>query len=235
MNIIRKPWQVPLLILACAGAAMAGSSSMQLTNAGSNVLGGVYVGPYYAIIDGVSNVAIICDDFADETFVGQTWQANVTNVAANSTTLMSTRLGLPAAQQSQMYATAAYLATQLMSGATCPPGTLNCKAANYAGDIQFAIWQLFDPADPNGMPFSYLSGYDLTNAAAWLIYALGHAPSIANDANILVYSPVGGGPPQEFLRVTTPEPAAIALLAVQLLGLTGVVVCVRRRKTRATC
>jgi hypothetical protein len=199
---------------------------MDLTSAGNNILAGVYVGPYYATINGQANVPIICDDFTDESFVGETWKATTTTVSSNAATMMSQRLGLSASTQSKDYGEAAYLAQQLMSGATCPPGTTSCASSDYAGDIQFAIWQIFDPSGA-GNPFSYLSGNDYKNASAWLTYASANAPSSSSDAGVIVYSPVGGGPPQEFLGM--PEADAPFIWAMDLAGLCGLVFFVRRR------
>jgi len=217
------------IVCAIPASLQASTSSMTLTSAGGNVLGGVYIGPYYATIDGQSNVPIICDDFVDESFVGESWTANVTTVSSNSPTWVSTREQLSSTQQSKDYAEAAYLATQLMNGATCPPGTPSCASSDYAGDIQFAIWQIFDPAG-GGSPFNYISGNDLTNAQAWLTYVQNLAPSISSYANVVVYSPLGqNSPPQEFLRVTVPESATPWILSSDLLLLGGLVLFFRRR------
>jgi hypothetical protein len=199
---------------------------MVLTSSGSNILDGMYVGPYYATVNGVANVPIICDDFKDQSTVGETWKATVTTVSSNAATMMSKRLGLTATTESKDYGEAAYLAQQLMSGAKCPPGTASCSSTDYAGDIQFAIWQIFDPTGV-GNPFSYLSGNDYKNASAWLTYATNHAPAISMDAGMVVYSPVGGGPPQEFLGM--PEADAPFLWAIDFAGLCGLFFYMRRR------
>jgi hypothetical protein len=197
---------------------------MDLTSAGSNILGGVYVGPYYATINGQANVPVICDDFMDDSFVGETWKANVTTVASNAPTMLSQRLGMSSSTQSTDYAEAAYLAQQLMGGAQCPPGTSSCASSDYAGDIQFAIWEIFDPAANLNL---LLSPSDAKNASAWLAYAQANKPPISADAGVLVYSPVGGGPPQEFLSM--PEASAPLTWAIDLAGLCGLVFFVRRR------
>ena len=41
------------------------------------VMNGIYVGPYNATVNGQS-AQIICDDFADDTYLNQSWTANVT-------------------------------------------------------------------------------------------------------------------------------------------------------------
>jgi hypothetical protein len=200
---------------------------MDLTSAGNNILGGVYVGPYYATINGQANVPIICDDFVDDSYVGETWKANVTTVASNAPTMMSQRLGLNSSTQSTDYAEAAYLAQQLLGGATCPPGTGSCASSDYSGDIQFAIWEIFDPSLNLN---SLLPTADSKNASAWLTYASSLHLSSAADTGVLVYSPQGGGPPQEFLGM--PEPSAPLTWAIDLAGICGLVFFVRRRSQR---
>ena len=226
MKNVQKPLFMGIIGIVCLAPCMFSQSTMTLTGAGSNVLAGVYIGPYYATVDGQANVPIICDDFSDESSIGETWQANVTNVSSNAPTMLSQRLNLGGAQSTD-YSEASYLAQQLMGGATCPPGA-TCSQSDYAGDIQFAIWQIFDPG---GNPMGQLSGSDATNAASWLNYAQTHAPSISSDSNVLVYSPVNGGPPQEFLGVM-PEAGAPFFWAIDLLGLAALVFYGRRRRTQ---
>ncbi len=92
MRILVQAGIVLLAAVAPGSAVIAqDQANMKLTNPGNNVLAGIYVGPYYATIDGVPNVPIICDDFTDETYVGESWTANVTTVASNSPTWISGR------------------------------------------------------------------------------------------------------------------------------------------------
>jgi len=203
---------------------------MQLTSPGGNVLGGVYVAPYFATIDGGTPVPVICDDYADESWVGPpSWEANVTDVASlagevtASTTVLFDKSS--ATKQQQDYAEAAYLAEQLMNPATTCP-----KVADCVGDIQYAIWQLFDPTDN---PFGQLSGNNLYNANYWLKEAA-NAGQVSSYSNVFVYSPVGGiGPPQEFLYVdapSVPEASTPIQLGADLLVLVCLIGFFRGRK-----
>ncbi len=224
---------VLLVAVAAASAVLAQNQvHMKLTNPGDNVLAGIYVGPYYATIDGVPNVPIICDDFSDETYVDESWNANVTTVASNSPTWISQRDKLDETQQSTDYAEVAYLAEQLMNPAT------TCKNLNAdcAGDIQFAIWNIFDPGAPLDLLKSSGLTNDLANARAWLNAASMNAGLSSQYSNVLVYSPQSGSsPPQEFIMVQTPEPGFASLLGVDLVTLAGVVLFVRHRiKKRAS-
>ncbi len=115
-----------------------------------------------------------------------------------------------------------------------PATTCQYSQADCTGDIQFAIWNIFD----SGPPLALLTGNDLANARAWLTsasnaYSTGQISS-SQYSNVLVYSPAPTGPPQEFIMVQTPEPDLASLLGVDLVTLAGVVFLFRRRmKKRA--
>lgn len=235
-RIIRMSWQSGVVLLAVIGPIRGviaqEQANMKITNPGNNVLAGVYVGPYYATIGSTQNVPVICDDFYDETYVNQQWTANVTTVASGDTTWLTQREGLNPAQQSADYAEAAFLAEKLMNPATTCPAT----QADCTGDIQFAIWSIFD----SSQPFSLLRANDLSNDLSNATYWLNFASAAFNDrqispsqySNVLVYSPAQGGSSQEFIMVQTPEPGLASLLGVDLMTLVGVVFLVRRRLKR---
>jgi len=205
-----------LLTVCCGlGAVYAATQTpMQLTGPGPNgALSSIYVGPYAATIGGGSAIPVICDDFADDTYLGESWTANIFN---------STDLGNPAdLSQTKWgnvgkYQEAAWLGLQLVN---TPTNAACGGASNCAGDIQFAIWQLFDPGQN---PIGRLTGGDASNATNWLT-------SAANQSynNFTLYSYVPGtatgcpGPctaPQEFMVVHTPEASGLALLGADFLG-----------------
>ena len=68
------------LLLFLAPAALAdgnnGNTGLTLTSPGSNVMGGVYVGPYTFTANAggqQSQMDLICDDFKDDVFSGESW------------------------------------------------------------------------------------------------------------------------------------------------------------------
>lgn len=216
-----KGWKLlsrlSFVLLSCGASLFAEQVSMTLTGVGNNgVLGGVFVGPYVATIDGVTT-DVICDDFFDETYVGESWKANVSTLAD----LTQTKWGAAATQQ---YQEAAWLSLQLID----PPKS--CSGANCAGDIQYAIWEVFDPPSAGLDPFDYLSGQDLTNAKGWLTAAKQNYGAGVDYSNITIYTPLNGGPPQEFITVKTPEPPTLGLLWMDLSAFVGVVLLLRRRR-----
>jgi hypothetical protein len=63
-----------LLLIAAPVALADGNSTLTLTSPGSNVRGGVYVGPYTLTVNSggqSSQLELVCDDFKDEIFPGE--------------------------------------------------------------------------------------------------------------------------------------------------------------------
>lgn len=206
--------RIALLIVAgvlvlFAPTASADTASMLLTGVGSNgAMGGVYVGPYVATVNGVAGTPVICDDYSDESYLYESWTANVSTFADLSNTKWASLNN-----STTLYEEAAWLTEQLVSA---PP--------SQAADIQFAIWAIFDPA-----ALGTLSATDQTNVEMLIANAQTQTFWTGEFANILIYTPniddpiLCGGqscqntPPQEFM-IVTPEPSELALLLVGLLG-----------------
>jgi hypothetical protein len=203
-------------VLFLAPTALADTASMLLTGAGNNgLLGGVDVGPYTIEINGVST-SVVCDDYDDESYINETWTANVTTLDSLGGTKW-----VDLGNSTNLYQDAAWLSLQLLSAG---PGQ--------AGDIQFAIWTLFDPNALN-----QLSAGDQANVWLWINDAQGQTFWSGEFANILIYTPntsdpircdgnyCANTPPQEFI-VATPEPSGFALM---LTGLLAVAIAIRRK------
>ena len=203
------------------------TATMTLTGPGQNgTLGGVYIGPYVATINNVPNVQVICDDFVDGTYLNETWTADVSSFPIPKTV---------------QYQQAAWLTLQLLNPSAC--GGTNC-----AGDIQYAIWQLFDPTAPQGQltPFDYLQSKGLTTDLSSAQTFLANSSLSANYSQVdysrfslytpdLSYpvtcsgNPCPSAPPQKFIVVKTPEPQGLAILGMDLSALGLVVFFLRRR------
>jgi PEP-CTERM motif len=209
-----------LLGMAISALPLRADTLITLTGAGAgNVLDGVYTSPYTGTVGGVANTPIICDDFADDSYIGESWSATVSTVAS----LAGNVKWASEANAQQNYEIAAWLAEDLLS-------TSNKTATE---DISFAIWLALDPNVA-----TYLSSDPGTLSAAegWITTAENAITTedltAADFSNVLVYTPVAGtavncnsGPcpadsPQEFL-VVTPEPGSFFLLLLGLLAVAG--------------
>lgn len=242
MNVARIAYFISVVAsLGFASSAFA-QVNMQLTGVGQgNVMAGVYTSPYTGTINGVS-ASIICDDFTDDTFLKESWQATQLNVATLGATKFDynqqTSQALPA--QKQDYDAAAALAIQL----------LNTNNSTTMGYLSYAIWDIFNDAAVSAWLASH-GGSNIYNQAHSLAtqylaknYSSGQYLGVS-FSNVNIYTPIpntaSGCPttpcqansPQEFLTVTTPEASTPVVLAGDLLVLLAVVVLFRRRTIQA--
>lgn len=209
-NIIRKLWYMVAVAVFCFAPCLLGqtTASMDLTGAGSNVMDGVYVGPYTATVNGVST-QVICIDYADESYIGETWTANVTSLSP----------------QSANYDALTYLVSQMLKPTT---------SQTQVGEIQFAIWALMG----NGTCASSLNATQDAACQGYLTQAE-EQTTATGSMNITLYTPnpndpilcSGGGcpstPPQIFISVPEMTPAVI-LLGFNLLALVAGALFLRR-------
>jgi hypothetical protein len=235
------------------GGATSGFAAITftLTSAGPTNLGGVYTSPYTATISGVTNVPVpvICDDFNDDVWVGESWNVTQTSLASLPLTGSSSPVlwdtGSPT-QQVTDYITAALLTEQLL---TMSPSTSQAQLLSYA------IWDVFEPtasstlgaATNNTVVNSYLLPAQ-NQAKALVTSSATLADATAKFANVMIYTadtksggsvvscPAGKtcGAPQEFLVVSMAEPASPVLLIVDLLAVISLVCLFRGRQRKAT-
>jgi len=215
-------------------AALADPVKLTLTQPpGGNVYDGIYLSPYYGMIGtATASVPIICDDFFDDTYIGEQWQATVANGSAAAAT--SWQKDYQGTTLTQDYDAIAYLAQQLL---TLPQG----DQADQALD-SFAIWDIFDDTGVNTwLTVDYASSggaafyTKVNNAATSALNAALTAPVQGDRSILTIYTPTGtpngySGPPQQFVTVSTPEASSLANLAVDLLLLAGAVFFVCRRR-----
>jgi hypothetical protein len=221
---------------ACGPTINNDPNNFCLTGVGAGYgLDGIYMSPYTATVNGVMNTPVICDDFIDDVYVGETWAVNgysLTGAAAS---------GLFGGTSSSLtgYEEVAWLSEMLLSS---PPSA--------SGPISFAIWAVFEPTDVQSWLASDSNTYNavfgtpamnglpavqgLLAQAQTAVDGLGTS-AVAAFSNVTIYTPVAGsqsccGPPQEFVTIRTAEAPAPAVLGVEFLGLGVLLFAFRRRK-----
>lgn len=195
---------------------------MKLTGVNGAAAFGYYVGPYYGTL-GSQKVPLYCDDFANESYIGETWQANLSTITPGSD-LSQTRFGTKP-NALQLYEEIAWLDTQF---STAP--------ASSFGDIHGTIWQIFDP-----------QGAPKPSSSYWLTQAQQNYTS-TDFSSFRVVTNVGPvlptGQVQEFLTILpagspygpaqTPESETFALLGAGLTSAAGWLAWKRKVKAKAS-
>jgi len=231
--------------LCCAPLALAQGDNFTITGANPDgyYLGNnpaVYVDPYTATVTGPGvnySGFVICDDYTDEVTVPESWTVDSSTIGAGGATNglfqsdnYSYTLGSQGFSYSgeQGYNMVAYLADELMTNE-------NYNNQATADALSYAIWTIFTPS-----AYSNITGDTSVQAAvvqdiesAWT--NAGKNSDYSGPA-VTVWTPTSwnGDPsrPQEFLTVQTPEPPALASLAVDFTVLLGFLCVVRRRILR---
>jgi len=194
---------------------------LTINNGGSIISGGVYVGPYNFTSDGQS-LQLVCDTFQNDVYPPESWMASISTIGVGT--------GLFGSTSSTQYQEAAWL-VQGMFG--------NLSNTQTVGDIQWAIWDIFDPGtcgtgvsncDPYGNPG------DQSSIAGWVTSA-GTSSAGGNYSNMVIYTPQSGWPandgvPQEYVGIiSTPEPGTSSLMLIGI-GLLGVMIVMRKRSAK---
>lgn len=174
------------------------------TSGGTVTAYGYYVGNYSGLM-GSTKVTLNCVDFFHEVYVGETWNANLTNLGT-ATTGVTTRFA-----DLTLYREAAWLTMQYAG-----------KGATDVGLIQATVWNLFGNTGIAGSNY-WLSqaqaNYASTNFADFYV---------VTDVNKLNANSV-----QEFVMVATPEPATFVLFGTGLASIIGVDLKRRKRAANA--
>jgi hypothetical protein len=217
INSTQKWWGITAAAILClVSSAFANSGSLTLTGAGNNPMNGVYAGPYYATVSGALNTPVICDDFADDSVIGHTWNFNTNSFS----TLGSALWG----NQSQNYEAAAWLTVQMLSLNSNP------NNATQVAYLSFAIWSLFDKNALNGLTSTQLAGVN-----NW-INQIPSNLTASQFSNFVLLTPQGCAngpgscPGQEFFMVVPEGGSALMYLLLAGLACFGAMRFRRRRQ-----
>lgn len=182
------------LMLGPPGKLKAGTVGLTLDNGGNNVMGGVYTGPYNLTLTvGSQNtpVQLVCDDAFDEVYEGEQWQANPSTFPSLSNVQFKTG----------NYEEAGWLVQQLFA---------NSGNATTSGEIQWALWDVFDPGVSNNDHWGTLTSQEQAGVNSWLAQAQANY-STGDYSNLVIYTAMSGsqsngdGLPQEFFGINTPQ------------------------------
>jgi hypothetical protein len=191
--------------------AFADPVNVQLTGVGGANQGGVYVTPYLLSINGGTPINVICNDYSHDVWIGETWTANISTFS----NLSGARFGT---QDTQQYDEAAWLYNQYLTG----------QSGYSAGDVNFAIWALFNPAVIGGAGWDSNAMTLLSNAGNWFNQTNGQG---FNYSSFFIITPTDSslGSAQEYIAAT-PEPGSLVLMSSGLLLLA----LFARKKFRST-
>jgi len=217
--------QALLLVVIMFGTAVyshADTVSLTLVNVSPGYNdGSFYTYPYNFSINGSAVLTpLLCDDFVDEVYIGETWTAtvsNISNIVANGQ--MIPVAGSLAFGQTKLkaYLEAAYLYNKLYT-------TLD---ATSSVNINHAIWALFSSTPYNGASAAlFEEARDNTSESDTSMFS-----------DIVFYTPVAGtqtlngaavnGRPQEFIG-KVPEVSSLVLMG---FGLVFLCVMARRKQS----
>ena len=228
MKLPLRAFTLILLLLGAAGTASASSVTLTLTSGGNDVMGGVYVGPYtFSDAGSPGTLNLICDDYTDEVYLGESWNANTSTLPTTGTT--TTGLQFSSTATLAQYEEAAWLAQQIFA-----LGPANSSNAATIGYMQYALWDIFT-CGAAGLSSSTCASAGFTGAAlagvtTWFENAQS-SYNTGNYSNVVFYTPTANGQPQgtwpqEYIGIIpTPEPESLLLLSAGLFSL----VCLRRR------
>jgi len=189
--------------LCFAPCAVAQDPQLTLVGVGGQTQGDYYIYPYYIEVSspGVNYVApMVCDDFSDEIGMGSTWEANAYTINDLSSLLFASGPAGGGAYAGGLitgtynaYADAITLAAALMGVGSAPAGYTN-------GEIQMAIWYIFNPTGVAGN----LNGVTMAQIQALIAWAASNQLTLAQLLNWTIWTPgncvAGSCPGQEFFQ-----------------------------------
>jgi hypothetical protein len=194
---IRVVLWVGVLALSLGTWAVAQTSVTLTGPPPGNTYDNVYVSPYYATVGGVANTPVVCDDFGDNTSMGDQWKATITPFPTGPQT--STSWGMAGATLSQ-YNEVAWFTMALIN---MPKSVQPANALTQQVIDSFALWAVFDPSGVASYLKSF-NGNSVNNAT--LCQDIFGSADCSGTANGSAYLNVTGPPAGGYLlEVLSPD------------------------------
>ena len=188
------------ILLALTSVAQAGTVYITFVSGSGQYQGSQQVGPYNLKVDN-QPVKLVCDDIVHTVSPGQSWTAYMS-------TGLSDLSHVRFSGGVQAYGAAAWLLDQ------------GYQHPTEWGDVNFAIWALFNPTQTKNTSGWSQGAQNLLTTATSQTYT-------ANQfAGLEVFTPTDPTSPQEYI-VLIPEPSTVLLLSS---GFVGLVLFARRKR-----
>lgn len=219
-----------------AAAQVSGPKALHFVGGSGVSFNGWQVGTYSATLNGSQPLSIWCTDFFNHSANATVW---VSGLGGSNPDLSKTRFGTLSGQP-ELYMRAAALTTLFGS-----------QPSSQWGYIHYAIWQLM--SDP--IPHAGVGAGSQVQIDSWVSWSLAnYARYDYSNMFVLTDIRVTGTNgcqgvvdqkscgaqeyltgyltelPPDILQTVTPEPAAIGLMAIGLVGMSGMAAVRRRRK-----
>ncbi len=209
---IRSFWWLAVVAMMglapCSFAQDQDGIQVDLTGTGIGyVYDSVYVSPYTATVNGAPNTQVICDDFSDESYLGQPWSANTTMLSG-----LSSDSELGRTMWGSYYLSKGVADTTIVGwyeqAASLSLGLLQqTQGSASQAYYSYAIWAVFDPGDVLKWLQTHGAGGGADVAACNAIFGSGNncgSTTVTNGllslsynknlsayANFLIISPLG--------------------------------------------